>query len=63
MTGPYASVLGRESKVVIGRFLDGMPRRFEIAEKDVRMSGALVEFDPETRKATKCELMTFKRNN
>ena len=62
MTGPYASVLGRESKVVIGRFLDGMPRRFDIAEKDVRMSGALVEFDPATRRATKCELLTFKRN-
>jgi hypothetical protein len=63
MTGPYASVLGREPKVVIGRFLDGMPRRFDIAEKDVRMSGALVEFDPETRQATKCELLVFKRNN
>jgi len=63
MTGPYMGVLGREVKPVLGRFLDGMPRRFDIAEKDVRMSGALVEFDPETRTATKCELMVFKRNN
>ncbi|MFT3782449.1 MAG: TIGR00282 family metallophosphoesterase [Nibricoccus sp.] len=63
MTGPYASVLGREVKPVIGRFLDGMPRRFEVAEKDVRLSAALVEFDPETRKATKCDLLVSKRNN
>ena len=63
MTGPYASIIGREVKPVIGRFLDGMPRRFEIAEKEVRLSGALVEFDPETRRATKCELLTIRRNN
>lgn len=63
MTGPYASVLGREVKPVLERFMDGMPRRFEVAEKDVRLSGALVEFDAETRKAVKCELLTIRRNN
>jgi metallophosphoesterase (TIGR00282 family) len=63
MTGPYASVLGREVKPVIGRFLDGMPRRFEVAENDVRLSGVLVEFDPATRRATKCQLLTARRNN
>lgn len=63
MTGSYASVLGREIKPVLGRFLDGMPRRFDIAEKDVRISGGLVEFDPATRTAVKCELVTIKRNN
>lgn len=62
MTGPYSSVLGREIKPVVGRFLDGMPRKFEIAENDVRISGALVEFDPTTRRATKCELLTIRRN-
>lgn len=62
MTGPYASVIGREIKPVIGRFLDGMPRKFDIAENDVRISGALVEFDPATRKASKCELITVRRN-
>lgn len=62
MTGPYASVIGREIKPVIGRFLDGMPRKFDVAENDVRISGALVEFDPATKKATKCELLTIRRN-
>ncbi|WP_277508258.1 TIGR00282 family metallophosphoesterase [Ereboglobus sp. PH5-5] len=60
MTGPYASVLGREVKPVLGRFLDGMPRRFEVAEGDVRMSAALVTFDPATKRAVSCELITVK---
>jgi calcineurin-like phosphoesterase len=38
-------VLGREIAPVLGRFIDGMPRRFEIATGDNRLSAALVEFD------------------
>jgi hypothetical protein len=63
MTGPYASVLGREVKPVLGKFLDGMPRRFEVAEGDVRLSAALVTFDPVEKRAVKCELVTIKSNN
>jgi metallophosphoesterase (TIGR00282 family) len=44
MTGPHDSVLGREIEPVIARFLDGMPRRFEVAAGDNRLSGALVGF-------------------
>ncbi|HWA29179.1 MAG TPA: TIGR00282 family metallophosphoesterase [Lacunisphaera sp.] len=44
MTGPHESVLGREIAPVLGRFLDGMPRRYEIATGDNRLSAALVEF-------------------
>ena len=61
MTGPYASVLGREVKPVLGRFLDGMPRRFDVAEGDVRLSAALVTFDPATKCATGCELITVRK--
>jgi len=49
MTGPHESVLGREITPVLGRFLDGMPRRFEIASGDNRLSAALVEFSPAGR--------------
>jgi len=45
MTGPHHSVLGREIEPVIQRFLDGMPRRFDVAADDVRLSGTLVDFD------------------
>ena len=46
MTGPYASVLGREVAPVVGHFLDGMPRKWEIASGDVRLCGCIVEFLP-----------------
>lgn len=61
MTGPCASVLGREVGPVIGRFLDGMPRKFEVAAGDVRLSGALVEYDPAARRAVRCELLTVRK--
>jgi calcineurin-like phosphoesterase len=49
MTGPHESVLGREIAPVIGRFLDGMPRRFEVAAGDNRLSGVIVGFGPAGR--------------
>ena len=61
MTGPFASVIGREIKPVIGRFLDGMPRRFEIAEGNVRLSGAIITYDPAARRAVHCELLTVRK--
>ena len=60
MTGPYASVLGREVKPVVARFLDGMPRRFEVATEDVRLSGALIEIGASMAKAEKIELLTLR---
>lgn len=49
MTGPHESVLGREIAPVVGRFLDGLPRRFEVATGDNRLSATLVEFDKSGR--------------
>ncbi|HVT72916.1 MAG TPA: TIGR00282 family metallophosphoesterase [Lacunisphaera sp.] len=57
MTGPHESVLGREIEPVVGRFLDGMPRRFEVAAGDVRLSAARVEFAANGR-ATKIEWLS-----
>jgi len=45
MTGPYRSVLGREVEPVLQRFIDGMPRKFTVAQEDVWMRGVLVDFD------------------
>ncbi len=42
MCGPYESVLGRDRTEVIATFLDGMKRRFPVAEADVRISGCLI---------------------
>lgn len=60
MTGPYRSVLGREIEPVIGRFRDGMPRRFGVAEEDTRLSGVLIDYDPAAKRSTRCELLVVK---
>ena len=61
MTGPHAGVLGREVAPVVAKFLDGMPRRFEVATADVRISGALIEISPAMARAEKIELLTVRR--
>jgi metallophosphoesterase (TIGR00282 family) len=61
MTGPYASVLGREVAPVVAKFIEGMPHRFEVAEGDVRLSAALVEISASTTRAKKIELLTVRK--
>ena len=55
MCGPYASVLGREVDAVVASFLDGMKRRFPVAEGDIRMSGCLIDIDASSGLATSFE--------
>jgi metallophosphoesterase (TIGR00282 family) len=54
MTGPHDSVIGVTPELAIQRMRTGMPVRFETAEGDVRLEGALVECDGSGR-ATSCE--------
>jgi hypothetical protein len=61
MTGSYLSVLGRVIEPVVAKFLDGMPRRFPVAEGDVRLSGVVVEYDPAAKRAVRCELLTVRK--
>lgn len=51
MCGPHSGVIGRETQAVLGRFLDGRPRRFEIAEGDVRINGCLITYDEVQKRA------------
>jgi calcineurin-like phosphoesterase len=60
MTGPYRGVLGRKVEPVVGRFMDGLPRRFGVAEEDVRLSSVLIDYDPAQRRATRCELLVVR---
>jgi len=43
MTGPKHSVIGREIQSVLGKFLTGMPSKFEVAKERVELEGAIVE--------------------
>jgi metallophosphoesterase (TIGR00282 family) len=52
MTGPYESILGRRIDRVLETTLTSNPTQFEVASKDLRLGGAIVEVDAETGKAT-----------
>ena len=51
MTGPYDSVIGRRVEDVLTRFLSSIPVRFEVAEGNIQLHGALVDIDEATGKA------------
>lgn len=55
MTGPHDSVIGANKEVVIQQFLDRMPARFEPAEDDVKLCGAVIDVDDATGRATSIE--------
>ena len=55
MTGPYVSSIGRDLKPVTRKFVTGMPSRFEVAEGPCVLEGAVIEFDPATKKAIAIE--------
>ncbi|MBA3366453.1 MAG: TIGR00282 family metallophosphoesterase [Actinobacteria bacterium] len=54
MTGPHDSVIGVVGDLAIRRMRTGIPIRFQTAEGDVRIEGALVEAD-ESGRAVTCE--------
>lgn len=61
MTGPYHSILGREIEPVVARYLDGMPRRFEVASEDVRLSAAMIGIDESSGRAEEISLVVIRR--
>ena len=52
MTGPWYSSIGRDFKPVLQKFMTGIPARFDVAEGPSTLEGAVVTFDPVTKKAS-----------
>lgn len=52
MTGPYQSILGRRVDRVMENKRTGMPTQFDVAEKDARLCGSVVQIDAESGQAT-----------
>ncbi|HZM91202.1 MAG TPA: TIGR00282 family metallophosphoesterase, partial [Blastocatellia bacterium] len=50
MTGPYDSVIGVESQLVIARFVRGLPVRYQTASENPQLHGVVVEIDERTGK-------------
>ena len=59
MTGPHDSVIGVRTELVLRRFQTGLPVRFEPAENDVRIEGAVIECDPASGSASSIETFRF----
>ena len=51
MSGPYDSVIGVETELVLQRFLTGMPGKFEAAKGNPKLAATLIECDGMTGRA------------
>jgi metallophosphoesterase (TIGR00282 family) len=59
MCGPHDSVIGRDKHQVITTFLDGMKRRFPVAEGDVWINGCLIDVVAESGRAVDFERISI----
>ncbi len=59
MTGPHDSVIGVEIEPALGRFLNGMPARFETATANPRLNAVIIEADEKTGLATDIERLSY----
>jgi len=55
MTGPYEGVIGVKKELIIGRFLNNMPVRFEPATGDARLCAVVIDADESSGKARSIE--------
>jgi metallophosphoesterase (TIGR00282 family) len=59
MSGPYDSILGRDIEPIVRRFMDGLPRKFTVAEANVRLCGAIFEVEKGKRGCQSFEQFEF----
>ena len=59
MTGPHDSIIGVTVDAALGRFLNGMPARFEAANGPGRLNAVIVTADATTGKATAIERLNL----
>jgi metallophosphoesterase (TIGR00282 family) len=52
MTGPHDSIIGVTVESALGRFLNGMPAKFEAANGPGRLNAVIITADPATGRAT-----------
>jgi metallophosphoesterase (TIGR00282 family) len=59
MTGSFDSVIGIKKELAIEKFLTLLPVRFEVAKKDVRLNGVVVEIDEQSGRALNIERISI----
>jgi metallophosphoesterase (TIGR00282 family) len=51
MTGPIGSVIGIKRKIAIERFLTQMPRKFDVASREIELQGVILEINSHNGKS------------
>jgi metallophosphoesterase (TIGR00282 family) len=59
MTGPHDSIIGVEIEAALGKFLTGMPAKFETATGNPRLNAVIVEADEQTGRAIDIERLSY----
>jgi metallophosphoesterase (TIGR00282 family) len=59
MTGPHDSIIGVQVDAALGRFLTGMPAKFETATGNPRLNAVIVDADDATGKALGIERLSY----
>jgi 2',3'-cyclic-nucleotide 2'-phosphodiesterase len=59
MTGPHDSIIGVTVEAALGRFLTGLPSKFEAATGPGRLNAVIVTADPATGRATGIERLNL----
>lgn len=60
MTGPVCSVLGMKKDIIIQRFLDGRPQKFDVADGRGQFCGCIFEIDEKNAKTVSTERVYVK---
>ena len=59
MTGPHDSVIGVDKRVILKRFVTGMPGRFDTASGDPRLHAVIVTADATSGRATAIDRLSW----
>jgi metallophosphoesterase (TIGR00282 family) len=59
MTGPHDSIIGVTTEIALGKFVTGLPARFESASTPGRLNGVIVTADLASGKATAIERLNL----
>ena len=59
MTGPHDSVIGVEIQAALGKFITGLPARFDTATDNPRLNAVVIDADPDTGRATDIERLSY----
>ena len=59
MTGPHDSIIGVTTEIALGKFVTGLPARFESASSPGRLNGVIVTADLASGKATSIQRLNL----